>query len=176
MATRPAQLAHLVRRFVGSLRPGGPRPADERWALAHLDAGEGLLWRRMSGADRRHAVGVARHTVAALGPDATRPVVAAALLHDIGKLDSGFGPLGRTAATLVDLAMGHGRTRRWAAGTGVRGRVGRYLTHDEIGARMLRSAGSDQLTATWAREHHLPPERWSVPTAVGSALKAADDD
>jgi hypothetical protein len=175
-AARVAPLVHLTRRFIGSLRPGGPGPADERWAVAHLGDGEALLWRRMSGADRRHAVAVARRTVSALGPVATRPVVAAALLHDVGKLDTGFGPLRRTAATLVGLGVGHRRARRWVAGSGARARIGRYLTHDEIGAGMLRSAGSDQLTAAWAREHHMPPDRWSVPVGVGTALKAADDD
>ncbi|MFP3899830.1 MAG: HD domain-containing protein [Acidimicrobiia bacterium] len=130
----------------------------------------------MSGADRRHAVGVARRTVAALAAGATRPVVAAALLHDVGKVESGFGTLRRTGATVVAPAIGRDRARRWAGSSGVRRRLGSYLTHDEVGARMLRSAGSDRLTAAWAREHHLPPDRWTVPAAVGRALKDADDD
>ena len=41
---------------------------------------------------------------------------------------------------------------------------------------MLALAGSDPLTVAWAREHHLPEDEWTVPTAVGEALKAADDD
>ncbi|HEX6236464.1 MAG TPA: HD domain-containing protein [Acidimicrobiales bacterium] len=173
---RAARFTHLARRFVGSLRPGGPGPADERWAVDQLGPGEALLWRRMRGADRRHAVGVARRTVAALGAEASRPVVAAALLHDVGKVESGFGTLRRTAATVLGPAIGQDRARRWAGAAGVRGRFGSYLTHDELGAGMLRSAGSDPLTAAWAREHHLPPDRWTVPASVGRALKDADDD
>ena len=125
------------------------------------------LWRRMSGADRRHAVGVARRTAAALGPDgATRPVLAAALLHDVGKVASGLRAPGRVVATLVGM---RGSQARWP-------RVERYLAHDRIGADLLERAGSDPLTVAWAREHHRPPERWSVPAAAGGALKAADDD
>jgi hypothetical protein len=56
------------------------------------------------------------------------------------------------------------------------GRVGRYLCHDEIGAGLLAAAGSDGLTVAWAREHHLAPERWTVPAEIARALKAADDD
>jgi hypothetical protein len=155
-------IAHLARRFVGSLRPGGPAPDDEAWAESLLLPGEVALWRRMSGPDLRHAVGVARQVA-----DHDRPVVAAALLHDSGKVVSGLGTFARVAATLVGMALGRRR---------VGGRVGDYLRHDQLGADLLAEAGSDPLTVTWAREHHLPPERWTVDAAVGAALKAADDD
>ena len=68
------------------------------------------------------------------------------------------------------------RPRSGAGGKGVIGRVGRYLCHDEIGAELLGEVDSDALTIAWAREHHLPPERWTVGAEVGAALKAADDD
>jgi HD superfamily phosphodiesterase len=96
-------------------------------------------------------------------------VVAAALLHDVGKVDSGLGTLARVPATLVGLLA---RERAVRGG----GRVARYLRHDAIGAELLRSAGADPRTATWAGEHHLPPDRWTVPPAAGEVLKAADDD
>ena len=159
-----------MRRFFGSLWPGGPAPADEAWAQAQLTGGEPELWRRMSGADRRHAVGVARRTAADLGDAASRPVLAAALLHDVGKVVSGFGPVRRALATVLGAVAGHDRAAGWT------GRVGRYLTHDAIGADLLAAAGSDPLTVAWAREHHLPPARWSVPQPIAAALKAADDD
>ena len=41
---------------------------------------------------------------------------------------------------------------------------------------MLTVAGSDALTVAWAREHHLPPEQWTVERHLADALKAADDD
>src|SRR5690606_18174826 len=82
---RLMDLWHNVRRFFGSLRPGPPPAADREWAETHLLAGEVPLWRAMSNPDQRHAVRVARRVEAALGPDAPRPVMAAALLHDVGK-------------------------------------------------------------------------------------------
>jgi hypothetical protein len=165
-----AHLIHLVRRFFGSLWPGGPAVDDEAWVRHQLLPGEVELWQRMSGPDRRHAVGVARRTAALLGGDAPRPVLAAALLHDVGKVDAGLGTFCRAIVTGLALVVGHDRLARR------RGRVGRYLRHDAIGAELLRAAGSDELTAAWAREHHLPRARWTVPAPVGAALKDADDD
>jgi hypothetical protein len=167
---RAATLAHLARRFAGSLRPGGPSAPDEAWARSHLLAGEVALWERMSGADRRHSAGVARAVVAELGERATRPVVAAALLHDVGKVDAGLGTFARVGATVAGAVAGQGRRSRWD------GRVGRYLAHDRIGARLLQEAGSDALTVAWAREHHLAPHRWTLDRRLADALKAADDD
>jgi len=77
---------------------------------------------------------------------------------------------------VVGMAVGHRRARGWAHAPGARGRVGRYLAHDEIGAGLLGSAGSEPLPVAWAREHHLPADRWTVPAEVGAALRAADDD
>ncbi len=121
----------------------------------------------MSGSDRRHAVGVARDVVAILGPGTERPVLAAALLHDVGKVEAGLGTLARVPATILGLLGGR---IRW------RGRLGAYLRHDQIGAELLRAASSDPLTVAWAAEHHLPAPRWTVPTHVAQALKAADGD
>ena len=96
---------HLTGRFFGALSPAGPPPEDEAWALSSLLEGEQRLWRRMSGPDRRHAVGVARDTVRLLGPDEPPPeVVAAALLHDVGKVESSLGTFSRVGVTLAALA------------------------------------------------------------------------
>jgi hypothetical protein len=167
---------HLATRFFGSLRPGGPPPSDEAWALSLLLPGEVALWRRMSGPDRRHAVGVARRTESALPPPVARPVLAAALLHDVGKVSSCLGPFRRAVATVAGMTVSHDTVAGWQSRPGPLGRAGRYLCHDAIGADLLAAAGSDDLTVAWAREHHLPPERWTVPAGVGEALKLADDD
>ena len=152
---------------MGALDPRGPSAVDEAWALDHLVPGEATLWARMSGPDRRHAVGVAQEVVAVLGAGTGRPVLAAALLHDVGKVEAGLGTFTRVPATLLGLLGG--RTR-W------RGRLGTYLRHDQVGAELLRAASSDPLTVAWAAEHHLPPERWTVPADVARVLKAADGD
>jgi hypothetical protein len=168
-------LLHLVGRFFGSLRPGGPDPVDESWARAHLLPGEADLWRQMSGADRRHAVAVARRVDGSLGAAGDRAVVAAALLHDVGKIEAGLGPFGRSAATVAAALLGHERVSGWSNRTGWRGEFGRYVLHPDLGGLLLAGAGSDPLTMAWAIEHHRSPERWTVPPDVGAALKAADE-
>jgi hypothetical protein len=160
---------HLVRRFLGSLKPGGPPPADEAWARDVLLAGERPLWARMSGADRRHAVAVARRTEAALGAQATRPVVAAALLHDVGKVESGLGTYGRVMATLSARVAGRDMAEPWSQTRGMTRKIGLYLRHETLGADLLRLAGSDPETVDLVAT-------WSTPTTdLGRTLKAADD-
>lgn len=167
---------HLASRFFGTLVPVGPKRSDVMWAESVLLPGEVDLWRMMSRPDRRHAVGVARRVERALGAEATRPVLAAALLHDAGKVDAGLGTYGRVVATLSGIAAGRDTARAWSESSGFTRRVGLYLRHPEIGADRLALAGSDPLTVSWAREHHRPSDQWTVPAAVGRALKDADDD
>lgn len=164
-----ASAVHLVRRFAESLWPAPPSAADDEWAESQLLDGERVLWRRMRGFDRRHAIGVA-HRVLVAQPDAARPVVAAALLHDVGKLDAGYGVTGRVVATMWRAVRG---AQRVAHGGG---RMARYVNHPSIGSDWLRDAGSDPLTVAWTGEHHLPETAWTVPVDVGRVLKAADDD
>jgi hypothetical protein len=161
---------------LGSLWPLGPRPDDDAWARSHLLDGEQRLWRRMSRVDRRHAVGAARRVERALGHEATRPILAAALLHDVGKCDAALGVYGRVIATLAGAVAGADAPREWSKGRGFTRRVGLYLRHPELGGDMLALAGSDALTVAWAREHHCQPEEWTVPADVAAALKAADGD
>ena len=120
-------VVHLVRRFLGSLSPRPLDPADDAWVRARLLPGEEALWARMPRADRKHAAGVAREVDRQLG-GADRAVVAAAALHDVGKVESGFGTFARVGATVEGRFVDRER-----AG----GRLGAYLRHDRIGAEML---------------------------------------
>jgi hypothetical protein len=173
-----AGLAHLSRRFFGSLRPGGPSGADAEWAEAQLLDPEVALWRSMSRADRRHACGVAQRVEVALGHEATRPVLAAALLHDVGKTESGLGTYGRVIATVSGAVVRRDpeTIKAWTRTRGFTRKVGLYLQHPKLGGDLLGMAGSDPLTEAWAREHHLPEDRWSIPVGIGRALRDADDD
>ncbi len=171
-----AGAAHLAKRFFTSVIPIGPSSADDAWATEQLLVGEVDLWRRMSRVDRRHAVGVARRVEVALGHEATRPVLAAALLHDCGKTVSGLGTYGRVIATLSAGLGGHDLAVAWTETRGFTRRVGLYLEHPRLGGELLGLAGSAPLTVAWATEHHLPPEQWTVPAPIGEALKDADDD
>jgi hypothetical protein len=129
------RVAHLARRWWWSLSSAPPSPADEAWVDQWLSPGERALWAQLANADRRHAVLVARRFIARR-PAATRVEMAAALLHDIGKVDSGLGVTGRVVATLV----------------GPRGdRFRRYHDHEEIGAAMLEAAGAAAETVALVR-------------------------
>lgn len=171
-----AGLAHLTRRFFGSLRPGAPAAREVEWVRGVLSPAEFELWSSMSNPDLRHSVSVAREVQRALGDEATAPVLAAALLHDVGKTVAGLRTYGRVIATLSGRVAGHDMAVAWSETKGFTRRVGLYLNHAALGGDLLGMAGSDPLTEAWAREHHLDPADWTVPTHIGEALKAADDD
>ena len=168
------ELAHLVRRFAGHAasirRPSLPAEDDVVWARSWLGDAEAELWAAQAPVDRIHSLAVARRVATPTDlttcPAAPRWVVAAALLHDVGKADAPLGLTGRTVATLLELA----RVRR------APGSLGRYLCYPATGARWLEAAGSDPRVVAWAREHHLPPPRRSgtMPAAFAELLVAAD--
>ncbi len=168
--------AHLTRRFFGSLRPGGPPEADRAWVEETLSDSEYGLWRRMTGPDRRHSAAVGREVERRLGHEATAPVLAAALLHDVGKIDADLGTWGRVIATLSAKAAGQDAAKLWIKSRGFTRKVGLYFHHPEIGADMLELAGSDPLTVAWTEEHHRPPEEWTIPAEIAAVLHMVDDD
>jgi hypothetical protein len=179
-------LGHLAARFAGSLWPGAPSIAGEAWARHWLSPAERELWARQSNQDRRHAIGVAHDVGLALGDsDGTgvaRRVLAAALLHDVGKVESGLGTFSRVGATMVAAALGRQRVSAWASSSASsplarwRARAGRYVSHDAMGAALLVEAGSDPFVVTWARQHHQPESTWTLDPALTMVLKAADGD
>jgi hypothetical protein len=128
-------------------------------------------------------MGVARGAIELLDGAAGSPhreVVASALLHDVGKVESQLGTISRALVTAAALVLGRARLAT-LPGPGererrLRRRVRLYLTHDRVGAALLEAAGSDPVTIAWTREHHQDPKSWTVEPELGSALKAADDD
>jgi putative nucleotidyltransferase with HDIG domain len=172
---------HLTRRFFGALRPGPPRATDREWVATVLSPAALALWNRMPNPDRRHSVAVARRVQHALAstPDADDPRwLAAALLHDVGKVDSGLGTYGRVVATLAGAAAGRDTAEAWITRRGFTRRVGLYLEHPRLGADMIRVAGGPEEAAVWAAAHHTP-ETWdalAIPRPVVDALATADDD
>src|SRR5690606_3520378 len=104
-----------------------------------------------------------------------RWVMAAALLHDVGKTVPGLGTYGRVMATLSGAAGGADMAPLWAERRGMTRRIGLYLQYPRLGADLLGMAGSDPRVCAWAAEHHEPEERWTVPAEAGRLLVAADD-
>ena len=123
-------IGHLVRRWARSLSKRPPLEKDREWVRSQLLLGEWSLWGRMSPADQRHSIMVANR-LTALRSEAGRDEIAAALLHDIGKIVADIGTTKRVLATIFGP-----RTERWR----------KYLAHEELGLDLCRAAGSTELT------------------------------
>ena len=119
--------------------------ADQEEALSHLDAALGELFLRMAVRDQVHALRVLRR----LG-DAEPLLRQAALLHDVGKIETPMGTKGRS---LVVLARATGTTGLLTRVPGIGPRVQRYLDHPRIGAELLRDAGADGPLVQVVAEH-----------------------
>ena len=163
---------HLVRRFAGSVRPRPLERAAADLVRDTLRPEELACWERLGPADRAESVATARAVVGALGSDADPTWVAAALLHDVGKVEAGLGAIGRSAATVAAALAGSWRARAWT------GRFGRYVNHDELGADRLRAAGARPVAASWAAVHHRRA-LWAgsgIPLEICEILAAADGE
>jgi hypothetical protein len=175
------KVVHLSRRFVRALSPAAPKPDDVSWVGSVLGPAVFEQWRRMPNHDQRHSIGVARGVQAALaGSDfADDPRwLAAALLHDVGKLDARLGLYGRVVATVSGAVVGTDMADAWSDRSGITRRIGLYLLHPSLGADRIRLAGGTEEAAVWAAAHH-DPDQWAstgIPEPVVLALVAADDD
>ncbi len=168
-------IRHLATRFFGSLDKRPLSLDDVDWVRSQLMPAEFALWCRYSFPDRRHTIAVARDVERQLGPDAERPVLAAALLHDIGKIDSDLGTYGRVVATVLGAVLPAVGVDLLARRRGALGCLGAYLQHNDRGGALLRQAGSHEITVKWASEHELPRDQWTLPPAITTALYAADN-
>jgi hypothetical protein len=168
-ATGFGSLRHLAGRLAGSLWPAGPGRGGEAWAQMWLSPGERAVWQRLARTDRRHAVAVAREVVATVSRGTLRPdVVAAALLHDVGKLESGLGIWGRTAATTAALCLGRPRVAAWARAArpngqerGAQARAARPNGQERgAQARAARPNGQERVTQAQATRAAPPDGGW----------------
>ena len=124
------KLAHLTKRFVLSLVPSQVQEIERQWVQSVLSPSEFDVWNNMMVQDRRHSVMVGRRFVK-YRSTASQSEIAGALLHDVGKSVARLGNFARVIATLVGP-----RTSRFR----------QYHDHESLGAAMLRSIGSDDLT------------------------------
>jgi response regulator RpfG family c-di-GMP phosphodiesterase len=121
-----SSIRHLVKRFVTSLSRRALSVEQLAWVRKHLLEDEFSLWTQMVASDQRHSLVVAQRFVA-LKPDVQRDHVAAALLHDVGKIESHVGITMRVVATLIGP-----RTKRLRA----------YHDHETIGLDLCIKAHS----------------------------------
>ena len=178
MSTRAG---HLVGRFFSSLLPLPVRAHDREWVGSVLRPEELGLWQRLSRADRRESVAVGRRTQVALAgtgyADDPR-FLAAALLHDIGKLDARFGPVRRALATAMVTVVGRRTVEGWVDKSGLVRRCALYAFHDQLGGDRIRISGGRPEAALWAEMHHRPViwDTTGFPAAVILALAEADGE
>ncbi len=154
---------------------------DRAWVESILTGPELDLWVRQSAFDQDHVVQVARRVERRLAATVYRGDarwIGAALMHDVGKAEARLSMLGRAAATVAGRLVPRKTARRWASSaSGFRGRIGAYLTHGEIGARLIRKAGGRAEVAAWTEIHQdvgLAPAGLGFPAAVVEALSESD--
>ena len=146
------------------------RPADESYAAAHLAPRLLGLFRRMSRAEQLHGIAVCQALEARgyADPD----LLAAALLHDVGKLsvpprlwERVLVVLGEHFFPALADRWGQGEPRGLRRGFVIRRR------HAEWGAELAAQAGASPRTVTLIRRHHSPPGE----DAQLAALQAQDN-
>jgi putative nucleotidyltransferase with HDIG domain len=91
-----------------------------------LSLNEMHLWTKSARQDQQHSLVVLKRLLNIM-PDVGQAAQAAALLHDIGKIESDLGTFLRVVATVVGP-----RTKRFA----------KYHDHEQIGLKMLEEADS----------------------------------
>ncbi len=171
---------HLVGRFFGSLVPRVVSESDRAWVAAILTAPEQSLWAKLSRADKIEGLGVARRADRDLAPGVEHrdEYLAAALLHDVGKLDAGFGPYRRAVATVAGAVTSHRTIDAWRQHGGFARRCALYLDHAALGATRVRVAGGRERVAQWAGAHH-GSDAWptaDIPLDICRTLARADGE
>jgi len=175
-----ATLRALARRAIIAAGKIRSEPADQAWVRSILTPAEWDLWTRQSAYEQDHAVQVARRVQRRLAPTVYASDTlwqSAALMHDVGKLQSDLSMGERVIATLASKVVGVATARRWAAtATGAKRRLGFYLIHGELGAGMIRAAGGREEIAAWAEVHqgYQDIARLEIPPVVVDALLASD--
>jgi len=123
-----------------------------------LAAAEGELFWRQAPADQRHAYETMRRCPR---HQTDRTVLAAALLHDVGKTLVDLGAVGRSLATIADVVR-----------IPLRGRFATYRSHGALGAVLLETAGAAPLAIEFARRHPHPDPAGCDPVAWRILLEA----
>lgn len=152
------------------------RPVDYEAAAAILSPPLLALFARMRRSEQQHSINVLR-TLQARGYS-DPALIAAALLHDVGKTRAAYHLWDRVLVVLVKAALPN-LARRWGQGhpVGWRRPFAINLQHPQWSADMARAAGADPLVVTLIANHqqHLDHAPQSEMERLLAALQAADD-
>lgn len=141
-------------------RPLSPKEQDE--VAAWLRPEEAPIFWAQQRADQRHGLATARKLAASAPADLE--LIRAGLLHDVGKSGVRISALGRSLATLADLA-----------GLSLPERYRKYRDHGLIGAAALSKLGAEPLVVAFASLHPGSPPP-GMDAARWQLLLEADDD
>lgn len=165
-------------RLLQGLRALGTwlRPVEDERAQDYLTPPLFALYRRMRRSERQHSLRVL-HML--LDSGETDPdLLAAALLHDVGKIRTYFFLPEKVLVVLVK-AVSPARYERWGSGSagGWRRPFAVSLQHPAWGAEMVAAAGGSPLTIDLIRRHQ---DQLSGPPRCDTdrlllALQAVDD-
>ena len=150
---------YRVRQFFNAML-ARDSPDDLRQVDAILPPGAQGLFRKMSVSDQRHSLNV-MHTLLQEGHTET-DLLAAALLHDVGKSAAWITPVHRTLIVLTRhfapgvlawLSSGEPRREAWRKPFVI------HRRHPELGAEWAAQAGCSVLTVSLIRRHQEPLRR-----------------
>lgn len=163
-------------QFAAHAWPRPPGPAERAAVGAVLAPRLAALWARQTVAEQAHSLRV----LAALRAQGhTEPaLLAAALLHDVGKTRAPMPLWGRVAVVLAGrfwpeaaARWGRGRPRGW------RRPFVTAAQHPDWGADLCAAAGAAPLTVALIRRHQTPVPAPATPEDEWlRVLQAADDD
>jgi hypothetical protein len=152
------------------------RPVDRTYVRERLDTPELLdLFTRMSRADQHHGIAVARTLECRRehNPD----LIAAALLHDVGKSRVRVSVWARVMVVLGEWLLPNAAAR-WGQGE-AKGLPRAFVVrrrHAAWGAEMTDGAGASAITVGLIRSHHEPDGAPTGTRRMLAALHAADEE
>jgi hypothetical protein len=173
---------YRVGQFLQALTARVPDEEVER-ATRVLTAEARGLFRRQAMQDQHHALAVYRALYHAGHTDPR--LLAAALLHDVGKAAARLSPWQRAMIVLLErfaprllarLSQGEQRGYTWSVPEGWRRPFTVYARHPEVGARWAQQAGCSPLTVALIlrHQHRLPRCPAAEEDQLLAALQAAD--
>jgi hypothetical protein len=156
----PGSVAHLVSRFFDYLTARPLTLSETKAIRGWLDPELAELFFEQNPADQRHAYHAALTVVGSGVTD--QAVIAAALLHDVGKRHSGLGVVGRSLASIL-----------MSLGAPLGDRMTSYRDHGRIGALELAALGAPSLAIDFAL-HHQAGRPATIETDIWELLMVAD--